>query len=236
MRNIIEKLRNWFRKENEIPALTIYNFNKLKEFQELFNSKGFDVKKFEALEFIGDRLINFIIANLILEIYPTRAFYSNFRNTVFSNNFFEKVVSANKIRKLYDCNRINKNAGDVLECMCAMVYHKEGFEKTCKIFRRLIEPTLRREAKFISERHWYFILKKYCKENLVKYEIESKLKTNKELYQAMVEIWLFNKKKAWFGFSPDRVDAEEAACQQAYRWLVKQLQPVKRVKKEIDND
>ena len=235
LKNIIEKLKLLFQNNNEIPALKIYNFKKLEDFQQIFNPYNFDNTKFEKLEFIGDRLINFIIANILIEKYPNRIFYSNFRNTVFSNSFFEKIISANKIRKLYDYNKINRNAGDVLECLCAMTYYKEGFKKTYKIFKKLIEPTLKREARFINEKHWYFIFRKLCQDCKISFNINTILKENKELFQATLEIQLIRKKKTWFGFSPDKIDAEEAVYQQAYRWLIKYYEPCKIKKKDKQN-
>ena len=224
MKNILIKLKKWWNPEKtkKEGIFQYYNFEKCREYEKVFNSLYFDSKKFEKLEYIGDRVINLIISKILIEHYPQRVFYSCLPTIAFSNHFFEEIYQKNKFNELPMHQFASvKNKGDILECLCAIIYRKEGFEKTEKIFRKIFLPELKKQAKLIDNKNWQFMALLVSK-GLKGYTFK-KNKIFKSGMHTCEYVIMKDKKvvKNIYGYSPNKNDAEESASYLAYQYFMK---------------
>ncbi|MBC6415316.1 MAG: ribonuclease III [Bdellovibrionales bacterium] len=193
-------------------------------FKQAFTHKSFLESKEnnETLEFLGDALLNFLVAELLFKKYPkgTEGDFTKKRSQLLKGSTLSKIAQDLEFYKYLRVQdkKDQKNPRlleDALEAYTATLYLKGGIEFTRKWVQDLFEDYLE-----ISDDNYKSFLQEWCQKNyqeIPSYVIKKKagLEHSKTFY---VEVFI-KKKACGFGVGSSKKKAQQLAAKKALETL-----------------
>lgn len=145
----------------------LYDFSRSPLFNKVFNGSGYDCKTFQKLEFVGDRVANMLICDILYKNFPSTLMRMEITSTMFSNEFFSNLFFALKLQTYFKGKRRPIEEHDIFECLIAIIYLEQGFNHVKNRFNRFISPLVISKANEIEQvevqpnRTVSYLLKKY---------------------------------------------------------------------------
>lgn len=187
----------------------------------------------ERLEFLGDAILDAVIADIVFKKYPTRneGFLTNTRSKIVKRETLDRISLELGLNKLIISssrigNQKNHILGNALEAFIGAVYLDQGYRKTYKfISEKIIKPYIDIESLSKKEENFKSKLLEWSQKHKVNLEyriIENFLDPDgNQVFQSQA---LLNGLLAGIGTGHSKKESQQQASQMA----------MKKIKKEAD--
>jgi len=227
-------VKNWFRKISPIEKEIGYVFRNKALLEQALTHRSRSVngeKSYERLEFLGDAVLAFIVAEILFEKYPDKSegeltmhrsalVNGNALARVGSKLGIEKAVIVEKGLNLKNPPTLHKLLASIVESLIGAIYLDRGLRPARKFVQRWIIPSTA-EGKVVSNFNYKGRLFEYCQKNGRNLPVFKVLRVSGPDHAKKYEVAVYiNGQKMGYGVGRQKRNAEQKAAHEALQKLM----------------
>ncbi|HPC35194.1 MAG TPA: ribonuclease III [Candidatus Marinimicrobia bacterium] len=226
--------KNWFRKISPLEEKIGYVFRNKALLEQALTHRSRSVngeKSYERLEFLGDAVLAFIVADILFEKYPEKSEgeLTMLRSALVNGSALAHVGSklgiseaaiVEKGLNLKNPPTLHKLLASIVESLIGAIYLDRGLNPARKFVQRWIIPAIT-EEKVVNNFNYKGQLYEYCQKNGRKLPVFKVLRASGPDHAKKYEVVVYiNGQKMGYGVGRQKRNAEQKAAHEALQKLM----------------